>query len=201
MLHEADTGVVELAGQPVVTVDVDLGGEREPGLDPNVTQAELRIEKVEIEDALRATGEDQPRPAVAVAEFDRAAGLLATEDADQALAEPACVDLLGDEVFLALASLEIDVRGVVPGCEILGVCDEEIGFFLCEGQEVLALDAEAVVNEAIEVGFIAEGEVSLEDHSILTTQDGDDGRSELDEERVRPLHGVLLQKGASATPF
>jgi hypothetical protein len=58
-----------------------------------------------------------------------------------------------------------------------------------------------VVNEAIEVGFVAEGEVSLEDHSILTTQDGDDGRSELDEERVRHLHGVLLRKGASATPF
>jgi hypothetical protein len=166
-----------------------------------VTETELRIEEVEVEDALGPAREDEAGPAVAVAEFDRAAGLLAAQDADQPFAEAACADLLPDEVFLAMTSLEVDVRSVVPGSEILGVCDEEFGFFLCEGQEIFALDAEAVVNEAIEVGFVGEGKVSLKDHSILATQDGDDGRSELDEERVGRWHGVLLQEGASATPF
>ena len=41
----------------------------------------MRIEEVEVEHALRPEGEDEPGPTVAVAEFDRAAGLLATEDA------------------------------------------------------------------------------------------------------------------------
>ena len=68
-------------------------------------------------------------------------------------------------------------------------------------RQVFALDAENMIDEAVEVGFVGEGKVSLEDHSILATQDGDDGRSELDEERVSRWHGVLLRKGASATPF
>src|SRR5262249_41376079 len=110
VLHEAAADVGELAGQPVVTVDVNLGGEREAGLNPNVTEAELRVEEVEVEDALGPAGENEPGPAVAITEFDRAAGLLTTEDADQPFAESACADLLLDEVFLAMASLEVDVR-------------------------------------------------------------------------------------------
>jgi hypothetical protein len=41
----------------------------------------------------------------------------------------------------------------------------------------------------------------LEDDSIMAGEGGDNGRGELDEEGVRRLHGVLLRKGASATPF
>ena len=63
------------------------------------------------------------------------------------------------------------------------------------------LDAEGVVDEAVKVGLVGEGEVPLEDQSIMAGQNGDEGRGELGEERVRRVHGVLLQKGASATPF
>jgi hypothetical protein len=192
---------VELASQPVVAVDVDLGREREPGLHADVTQAELGIEEVEIEDPLRTPGEHEAGPAVAVAEFDGATGLLAAPDTDEALAQTAFAELLLYQFFLAVATLEVDVRGAFPGGEGLGVADEAFGFFLGEGQDVLALDAENMIDEAVEVGLVGEGKVSLEDHSILATQNGDDGRSELDEERVRRGHGVLLQKGACATPF
>src|SRR5713101_7701215 len=201
MLHEADARVEELPGQPVVAVDVDLGGEREPSLHADVAEAEFRIQEVEVEDALGPAGEGEPGPTIAVAEFDRAAGLLAAEDADEALAETAFADLLLHEVFLAVASLKVDIRGTLPSSEVFGVGDEEFGFFLCEGQEIFTLDAESMIDEAIEVGFVGERQVSLEDYSILATKGGDDGGSELDDKRVRRLHGVLLRKGASATPF
>jgi hypothetical protein len=58
-----------------------------------------------------------------------------------------------------------------------------------------------VVDEAVEVDLVGEGEVALEDQSIRAGQNGDEGRGELGEERVRRLHGVLLRKGASAAPF
>jgi hypothetical protein len=52
-----------------------------------------------------------------------------------------------------------------------------------------------MIDEAIEVSLVGEGKVSLEDDSIMATQDGDNGRGELAEKRVRRWHGVLLQKG------
>jgi hypothetical protein len=106
-----------------------------------------------------------------------------------------------DEVFLAMASLEVDVRGALAGGDVFGVCDEKFGFFLREGQEIFALDAEDMIDEAVEVGLVGERQVSLEDDSIMAAKSGDDGGSKLDEERVGRLHGVLLQKGASTTPF
>jgi len=150
---------------------------------------------------LRSPGEHEAGPPVAVAEFDGATGFLAAQDTDEALAKATFAELLLHEVFLAVATLEVDVRGPFLGGEGFGVADEKVGFFFREGQEVFALDAENMIDEAVEVGFVGEGKVALEDHSILATQNGDDGRSELDEERVRRWHGVLLRKGASATPF
>jgi hypothetical protein len=166
-----------------------------------MAEAELGIEEVEIEDALRPTGEHEPGPTVAVTEFDRTAGLLATENTDEALAETAFADLLLHQVLLAGASLQVDVRGVVAGGKVFGVGDQEFGFFLREGEEIFAFDAEGMIDEAIEVDLIGEGEMSLEDHSIMASQNGDNGWGELDEKRVRRWHGVLLRKGACATPF
>jgi hypothetical protein len=106
-----------------------------------------------------------------------------------------------DEIFLAVPTLHVDVGAAVLGGEALGACDEQFGLFGREGEEVFALDAEGVVHEAVEVVFVGEGEVSLEDDAIMAAENGDDGGGELDEEGVARLHGVLLRKGASATPF
>jgi hypothetical protein len=42
--------------------------------------------------------------------------------------------------------------------------------------------------------------MALEEDSIEAAKNGDTGRSEWDDKWVG-IHGVLLQKGASATPF
>jgi hypothetical protein len=201
VLHEAEAGVVELSGQPVVAVDADLGGEGEPGLQADVAEPELGVEEVEVQDPLGPAGEDESGSAVAVAELDGAAGFLTAEDTDEAVAEAAFPDLVLHEVFLAVASLEVEVGGAVLGGEVFGVGDQEFGLLLGEGEEVLAADAEGMVHEAVEVGLVGEGEVSLEEDAIVAAENGDDGRGEPDEKRVRRLHGVLLQKGACATPF
>jgi hypothetical protein len=109
------------------------------------------------------------------------------------LVEAAFADDLVDEFFLAVAALEVTIRGIVTLGEGLSVGDEFVGFTLEEVQEVGAAHAEGMVHEAVEVGFAAEGEVSLEDHAIEAGQDGDKGRGELGDERVRRLHGVLLR--------
>jgi hypothetical protein len=43
------------------------------------------------------------------------------------------------------------VLRIVAGGEILGVGDKEIGLFLREGQEIFTLDAEGMIDEAVEV--------------------------------------------------
>jgi hypothetical protein len=106
-----------------------------------------------------------------------------------------------DEGLLALTPLEVVVGGLLLGGELLGVLDELLGFLLQPGKEVFAGDAEDTVHKAVEVGLAAERQMSFEDDSIRAGEDGDEGRSELDDERIRVAHGVLLQRGASATPF
>jgi hypothetical protein len=59
------------------------------------------------------------------------------------------------EVLLAVASLE--VQGAALSGEALGVCDEEFRLVLGEGEEVLALDPERGIDEAVEGGLIGAG--------------------------------------------
>jgi hypothetical protein len=128
-----------------------------------------------------------------VEQLDGAAGLLAAQDADQPRVEATLPDDLPDDLFLAVAALEIPLGGVVTLGEVLGMGDEFVGFTLEEGKEVGAAHAEGMVHEAVEVGLVAEGEVSLEEDAIEAGQDGDKGRGELGDKRVRRLHGVLLR--------
>ncbi len=53
LLDEADAGLLQLPGQPVVTIDVGLEGEREPGLQAEVEEAEVQIEEIKVHDPLR----------------------------------------------------------------------------------------------------------------------------------------------------
>ena len=62
LLHEAQLLLHHLLGQPFVAIDVDLDGERQPGLQANVDQAELGIEEVVIEDPLLPRSADELRP-------------------------------------------------------------------------------------------------------------------------------------------
>ena len=84
-LDEADALLVELAGEPFVAIDLDLGGERKHGLDADIHQTEVGIEEIEVEDALRPGSKRQTRPLVAMQKFDGAAMFFATQDGDQAV--------------------------------------------------------------------------------------------------------------------
>src|SRR5262249_3220028 len=134
VLHEANAVLVELPRQPVVPVGVGLEGEGEPGLQTQADQAKLRIEEVEVNDGLGSRGKDQARPALAVAELDRATGLLTAQDTDQPLSKAAVADGLVDEFLLAVAALEVVVGGLVLLGELLGMVNELLGFLLQEGE-------------------------------------------------------------------
>src|SRR5512135_203610 len=62
LLHEAEFLLHHLMGQPFVAVDVDLDGERQPGLQADVDQAELGIEEVVIEHSLLPGSADELGP-------------------------------------------------------------------------------------------------------------------------------------------
>src|SRR5262249_50223795 len=184
VLYEADPCLVKLSCQPVMAVDVDLGGEGEPGLHAHVTQAELWIKEEEVQHTLLPPGEGQPRGALAVEELDGAAGLHAAQHADQPLAQTAVADGLPNDVLLAVATLEVVVGGTVLLGEGFGVGDELLGFIFEEAEEVLAGHAEGVINKAVEVGVIAKGEMALEDEWIEAAESGDEGSSERAGKRV-----------------
>jgi hypothetical protein len=86
-----------------------------------------------------------------------------------------------------------NVRGVVLLGEGFGVGDEGIGLLFEEGEEVLALDAEGMIDKAIEVGVVTEGEVAPEEEAIQAAENGADGAGELDDKSVVRRPGVLLQ--------
>ena len=47
-LRVADLSAVQLAGQPIVAVAVELQAERAPGRDPQIAQAQFLIDEIEI---------------------------------------------------------------------------------------------------------------------------------------------------------
>src|SRR5271169_3584069 len=54
VLHETQSTLRQLPGQPLMAIDVDLHGEREPALQAEVDQAKLGIEEIVVQHALRA---------------------------------------------------------------------------------------------------------------------------------------------------
>ncbi len=202
---ELDEGIVVLLeaeflgehplGQPFVTVDVDLDGEREERLQTDVHESELGIKEVIVEHALLAFGVIQVRAILALGQLDGAAGFLEAKDGNQPFADGMFVEHLADKVFLAAASLEVLVRDTGCNRRGLGVVDERLGQRLDHRQEVLAADAEDAIDEAVEVGVVTKGEIAFENHSIKATEDAYNGISELLREVGFRRHGVLLQSG------
>src|SRR5262249_61353374 len=70
-------------GEPGVAVEVDLDGEREPGLQADVEEAELAVEEVEVEEEALAPGGADHRPSMPIGEPEAAARLDRGEHADQ----------------------------------------------------------------------------------------------------------------------
>ena len=67
-----------------------------------MAQAEVGVQEVEVEHALRAWAEGQAGLALAVQQLDGAAGFLTAQHAHQSFAQAALADGLLDQVLLAL---------------------------------------------------------------------------------------------------
>src|SRR5436309_10220028 len=199
-LFEAKSPVQHLPSEPLVAVDVDLDGGREPGLQANVDQAEFRIEEVVVEHALRSASEDEARASVAVEQLDRTAGCQATQDGHQAVAQTPFPALLLDHFFLGVGSAEEVVEGTGGRGHRLGVSYQGLRVLLDEGQKILAAQLQGAIHPAVEVAVAAEGEMAFENHSIMAAQDAYNGTGEFLREAEVRRHGVLLPGCCCKTP-
>ena len=71
----ADPSSIELAREPLVPIDVDLDREGKPGLDPDVEEAEHRIDEVVVEEEALAPGGQDAWPSLAERKPEAATGL------------------------------------------------------------------------------------------------------------------------------
>jgi hypothetical protein len=61
-----------------------------------------------------------------------------------------------------------------------------------EGQKIFAAHVQTVIDEAVETGIVAEGQVAFEKDAVMAVQKGYNRRSEALCKAVVRRHGVLL---------
>jgi hypothetical protein len=127
---------------------------------------------------------------LAVTQFDGAAGFQAAEHGHEAIVVGLFPEEFADALFLVVFAVEelVGCIGLLSGR--LGVIDQKLRLLFDEGQEVLAFDFQAVIDEAIEVVVAAEREMAMKNDAVMAGENGYNGRSESLNEAV---HGVLLQ--------
>lgn len=158
-----------------------------------MNQPELGVEVVEVKHALRPGLSDETRSLVALDEFEAGAGLHAAQDTDESFEQTAFAGDLVSEIVLALSPFEETVRGAFGVGQVLGVCDDAFGLFLGELEEVLAFDLEDVIDEALQVGPVPEGEVALEENAVKAGKARYNEGGEFSDKADDRFHGVLLQ--------
>ena len=107
----------ELPGQPLAAVEADLDVEREPGLQPDVHEAEDGVQEVLVE--VPALGPAQPEPALVLVlgavVLEAHAGLDRLERAHQALLVGVLCQQRASEILLACgARRQLAHRSVIP---------------------------------------------------------------------------------------
>ena len=135
-----------------MAVDVDLDGERQPGLEADVDQAELTVEEVVVEDALLSGSAHELRPFRAGHECERGTGFQGTEDAHESFGDA----LVSNEVERPLVLAELagailvgatGLRRPVPSMH-----DQTIGVLGCQSlHEVASADFQNTVDEVLEL--------------------------------------------------
>src|SRR3990170_1033439 len=143
-LLEGDAGLLELAGQPVVAVAVELETERCPGGHPEIAQTELGVDEVEvIVKALAVLVAQCGLPAgLVVPGSECRAGLHSREDVDQAGLITSLLEDSPNAVFLAESSdraNELDLQAVLSG-DAFGVLPDLVAQGLGEARVVKETD-------------------------------------------------------------
>ena len=202
LLHEAQLLLHHLLGQPFVAVDVDLDGERQPGLQADVDQAELGIEEVVVEHPLLSVSTDELGPLGAGHECEGRTGFQSAEDADESLGDALVADEVVGPLVLAELAGAIDVGAAGLPSPFLGMLDQTVGVLGGQGfHEVGAANFQNAIDEVFEFAGSRQGEMALEDDAVKTGEHGDDQAGKLGDEARQRLHGVLLRKGLVQTPF
>ena len=166
-LLEEDILLLHLAGQELMAIDINLTGERSPGLQTDMHQAEVGIEEVIIKDALRHSARHKNGAFIGIAKFERRTGFLDAQDADKTLLDVVLVALaLGPGVLVDVA-LKIQIRSTELGRVILGMLHETLGPSV-HGllHEVAAPLLENVIDKPVQFLGARDGQMPLEDDPV-----------------------------------
>jgi hypothetical protein len=178
-----------------MTVDANLGSEREPGGEPDVNQAQIRIKEIKVQDALLPPRVDQAGTILTVLDFEAWAALHAAKNADESLADRTLSQDLVDNRFLAMRSLKELVFGASLLRQSLRVLDNDLGLFLSKDHEFAAPNPEDVVDEALKRRPACDRQITREANPVKTREHGNDQTGKLGDEARQRLHGVLLLRG------
>ena len=110
-----------------MAVDVDLDGERQPGLQANVDQPDRGIEKVIIKHPLLPRSADEFGSFGTGNQREGRTGLQGTEDADEALGDTLFADEAPCPFLLAEPACAINVGASRFALPVLGVLDQAVG--------------------------------------------------------------------------
>lgn len=123
-----DAVLIQLASEPVVTVEVDLNRKREPGRDSQMHETEFGIDEIEVQAQTLTPGTDQTGTPLSRDKSEALAGFHRTQDADEPLSDPIGLSDFPGFFLLPNLPVEVDVRppallGHGPGMllESLGV--------------------------------------------------------------------------------
>ena len=172
-LFVLDAGPVHLSGQPFASVEAHLDGERQPGLQPYVHQAELAVDEIEIQVQALAHGGDQSQLPGFSVPTNRVglAGLDAGQDADQPLFDAVLLHDLASEVLFGEAGGRQITKGApLLAGQSLGVLLEPTGEPFGERAEVLVQDVLARQEDVHSVTIADGPQGSPKEHAVETRQ-------------------------------
>jgi hypothetical protein len=192
VLNEIDFSLKHLPGKPFMTVDVGLGGKREPGLNPKMAKPQCFVLKVKVQDPLGSVGKFQDRPIIAINQLHGAAGFHHTKDRDKVrlgIGGP-FQEKVPDQLFLAMWTLEVQVRNTIFFSHTFGMVNQPLGLFFNERKEIHPTHAKPVINKVVKLPVRPNRVVPFKNNPIKTAKCA---YNILRESFQKAVHGVLLQ--------
>lgn len=200
LADEAQAQTNQLLREPMVAVGVDLEREGSPGLQADVDEAQLRIEKVVVEDALLPRPGDESGPFLAGDEGERIAGFQSAEDADETVFDGLFAEEPFRPGFFLKRTGAIEIRSPRLASDPLGVLDERFGPLGSDDvHEVATPNLERPIDESFEFRRRCDGKMTFEDHAVKAMQRANDETGKLGDETPYCVHGILSRLAVVST--